>query len=256
MAENSKISWTHHTFNPWRGCTKVSPGCAHCYAESLSKRNHAVHGIWGPNGTRVVATAAWKDLPKWNRAAMRDGERRRVFCGSMCDWCEDHPIAEATRPRLWDTIRSTPYLDWLMLTKRADRLADCLPADWGEGWPHVWLGVSIENNDYAWRADYLRAIPAVVRFVSYEPALGPLDSLDLAGVDWVIYGGESGAGFRPEDKQWARDMRDRCRAEGVAIFHKQSAAFKNETGVELDGETIHQFPTPRRAGEKRTGWEN
>jgi protein gp37 len=109
--------------------------------------------------------------------------------------------------------------------------------------PNVWLGVSIENADYAHRADILRQIPAKVRFISYEPALGPLaDSINLDGIHWVIYGGESGKGYRKEDKQWARDMRDKCKREGVAFFHKQSSGFRNETGIELDGEIIHEFP--------------
>jgi protein gp37 len=244
--DNTAISWTDRTFNPWLGCTKVGDDCKNCYAEVQSHRNPAVLGIWGPNGTRpVVAESTWRKPLQWNRQAQKTGQRLRVFCGSMCDWAEDHPIANATRPRLWDLIRQTPCLDWQLLNKRADRLAACLPADWGQGWPHVWLGVSIGLNKYAWRADYLRVVPAVVRFVSYEPAIGPLDQLDLSGIDWVIYGGESGAGHRPEDKQWARDMRARCRAAGVAFFHKQSAAFRSEQGVELDGEIVYESPRRR-----------
>jgi protein gp37 len=146
-------------------------------------------------------------------------------------------------------IRSTPWLDWQLLTKRHERIAQSLPDDWGQGWHNVWLGVSIENNDYVERADYLNCIPAVVRFVSYEPALGPLDKLDLSGIDWVIYGGESGPNRRPEDKQWARDMRDRCwqHSPRIAFFHKQSSAIRTEMGIELDGVIVREFPIPRHA---------
>ena len=128
----------------------------------------------------------------WNREAEANGIRQRVFCSSMCDVFEDHPTIDAEREKLWPLIRATPSLDWQLLTKRADRMADRLPADWGGGYPNVWIGVSIENNDYVDRADRIRDIPAVVRFISYEPALGPLDQLNLSGIDWVIYGGESG----------------------------------------------------------------
>jgi protein gp37 len=165
----------------------------------------------------------------------------------MCDNFEDHPTIIAELAKLWPLIRATPNLDWQLLTKRADRIASSLPDDWGAGYPNVWLGVSIESNDWVWRADRLREVPAAVRFVSYEPALGPLDKLDLTWLHWVIYGGESGKNRRPEDKQWARDMRDRCWASEprVAFFHKQSSAIRTEMGIELDGQIIREFPTPR-----------
>jgi protein gp37 len=131
------------------------------------------------------------------------------------------------------------------LTKRAERIAVCLPDDWQDGYPNVWLGVSIESNEYRWRADHLREVPAVVRFISYEPALGPLNQLDLRGIDWVIYGGESGPRFRKHHLDWPRQIRDICRAAGVAFFYKQSSAIRTEMETTLDGETIHEFPTPR-----------
>jgi protein gp37 len=246
MAEKSRISWTDATFNPWMGCTKVGPGCAHCYAETLLSGRMGRPGLWGPRGERQVTSEDyWRKPVKWNKAAEKEGKRFRAFCGSLCDWAEDHPTAEATRPRLWELIRATPWLDWLLLTKRAERIAQCLPDDWGTGYPNVWLGVSIENNEFRHRADFLREIPAPVRFVSYEPALGPLDLLDLTGIDWVIYGGESGPKFRPHDLSWPRQMRDVCREAGAAFFFKQSSAIRNETGTTLDGETIQQYPTPK-----------
>jgi protein gp37 len=133
-----------------------------------------------------------------------------------------------------------------VLTKRPERIADNLPSDWGQGWPNVWLGTSIEDMRVAGRADYLRKIPAAVRFVSYEPALGSLADLDLTGLDWVIYGGESGPGYRPENKDWAREMHRKCSASGVAFFHKQSAGHRTEMGIELDGKIVREFPLPRK----------
>mgnify|MGYP001369183634 CR=1 FL=1 len=251
MADTTLIAWTDHTFNAWMGCTKVSEGCRHCYAETLT-RNRMGLQVWGPGSTRQETKAPWANVRAWNRAARKapgllgPGRPHLVFTGSLMDWAEDHPEAARIRPRLFAAIREAENLHFQLLTKRAHRIADCLPDDWGPGYPNVWLGVSVEDMRVASRVDALRQIPAAVRFVSYEPALGPLDDLDLTGVDWVIYGGESGPGFRPEDKAWARVMRDRCAAEGVAFFHKQSAAIRTEMGIELDGQIIRQFPTPRR----------
>jgi protein gp37 len=241
MAERTIIAWAHHTANFWMGCQKVSDGCKHCYAERLTTNRMGMH-VWGAGATRQVAKAVWQNVRKWNRAARTAGERRRCFTMSLGDVFENHPVANATRPRVWEVIRECESLDFLVLTKRPERIAGCLPADWGDGWPNVWLGTSIEDNRVVDRADHLRAVPAVVRFVSYEPALGPLDQLDLTGLHWILYGGESGPGFRPEDKQWARDMRDRCREAGISFFHKQSAAPRTEMGIELDGEVIRQYP--------------
>jgi protein gp37 len=140
-----------------------------------------------------------------------------------------------------------------MLTKRAERIAALLPVFWDEIKHRIWLGVSIENNEYASRADSIRGLDCSVRFVSYEPALGPLDRLDLAGLDWIIYGGESGPNYRPEDKQWARDMRRRCAQAGVAFFHKQSAAYRTEQGIALDGQIIREYPR-RFLGDQRSKW--
>lgn len=244
MSEKTLIAWTDRTYNALWGCTKVSPGCANCYADTLSSRYG--HDVWGKNKPRrEFGEKHWNEPLKWNAEAEKTGKRLRVFCGSMFDWSEDHPQVDAARPRIFALIKRTPWLDWQLLTKRAERIRQNLPADWGSGYPNVWLGTSIENNDYVSRADHLRAIPATVRFISYEPALGPLDQLDLTGIDWVIYGGESGSGYRKEDKQWARDMKVRCEAAGVAFFHKQSAAIRTEMGIELDGQIVRSYPKPR-----------
>lgn len=245
MPEKTIIAWTDHTFNPWMGCVKVSAGCANCYAERLTRDRMGL-GLWGINSKRQVTKSPWRNVLSWNAAAMRAGERRRVFCASLCDVFEDHPTANETRPALWQLIRECTSLDWQLLTKRPERIAGNLPSDWGcHGWPHVWLGTSLEDMRVAERADCLRYIPAVVRFISYEPAIGPLDELNLDGIDWVIYGGESGPGYRAEDKAWARTMHRKCSEQGVAFFHKQSSAFRTERGIELDGRIVRQYPVPR-----------
>jgi protein gp37 len=163
----------------------------------------------------------------------------------MCDVWEDHPTITEQRARLWPLIERTPFLDWQLLTKRPERIAKNLPPSWGEGWPNVWLGTSIESNAYTARADYLRTIPAVVRFVSYEPALGPLDELNLEGIDWLICGGESGPGYRAMPHDWPRQMRALCEAHGTAFFFKQSSAARTEMGITLDGETVRKYPVAR-----------
>lgn len=244
MGDRTPIAWTHYTFNLVWGCAKLSPGCKHCYAEERTTRFDGPR-YWGPGKPRKTLSAQyWKAPLKWNLDAQEASERRRVFCGSMCDVFEDHETVTQERAKLWPLIRQTPALDWLLLTKRADRIAEHLPADWPL--PNVWLGVSIENEDSLWRADALRVIRAVVRFVSYEPALGPLAHvLDLEGLDWVIYGGESGPNFRPDKDEWARDMRAKCRANGTAFFYKQTAARRQGTRPVLDGKTVQEYPVPR-----------
>jgi protein gp37 len=243
MALKTAIKWTDHTFNIVWGCTKVSPGCKNCYADTLASRYG--HDVWSPGKPRrTFGEKHWREPIKWNRSAERDGERRNVFCSSMCDIFEDHPTTQTELQKLWPLITATPSLDWQLLTKRAERIVLGLPPDWGCGYPNTWLGVSIENNDYVERADHLRRIPATVRFISYEPALGPLDRLDLTGIDWVIFGGESGHYFRKHEDDWARATFRRCRDAGVAFFFKQSSGLYPGRG-ELDGQTPRDFPKPR-----------
>lgn len=241
MGEASNISWTDHTFNPWIGCQRVSEGCRHCYAETLNARYGWAK--WGPRGTRSVTSPAnWRKPLTWNRAAQAAGIPARVFCGSLCDVFEDHPDAFEPRVRLWGLIRQTPWLQWQLLTKRPDLIAGYLPSDWGIGWTNVWLGTSIEDARVIGRADLLRNTFAAVRFISYEPALGPLDDLDLTGIHWVIYGGESGPDFRPDNREWASAMRRKCARAGVAFFYKQGAALRPQANPTLDGETVHEWP--------------
>lgn len=253
MSVKTIIAWTDHTFNIAWGCVKISPGCKNCYADTLSSRYG--HDVWGVNKPRrKFGDKHWSEPLKWNEDSVAgipgvrgDGFRHLVFSSSMCDIFEDHPTISEEREKLWPLVRATPHLDWQLLTKRADRIADNLPDDWGNGYPNVWVGVSVENNDYVWRAnDHLAHIPAAVRFISYEPALGFLPGLDLSGLDWVIYGGESGPGYRHHDLEWPRAMRNRCADAGVAFFFKQSSAARTEMGITLDGETVRNFPTPRQ----------
>jgi protein gp37 len=253
MGSETIIAWTEHSFNIAWGCVKVSPGCQHCYAEAGSTRYG--HSVWGPkNPRRTFSEAHWKEPLKWNRQAEKEARRHRVFCSSMCDNFEDHPTIDAEREKLWPLIRATPWLQWQLLTKRIERVAARLPPDWGHGYHNVWMGASVENQKYAdLRIPILLQIPAVVHFISYEPALGPVD-LDaylrtleydmqiFKGLDWVICGGESGAGYRPMDPQWARDVRDQCKAAGVSFFFKQSSAPRTEMGIELDGKIVREYP--------------
>jgi protein gp37 len=224
MAKNSTIEWTHHTFNPWWGCTKVSPGCKHCYAETFAHR--VGEDIWGPRASRrFFSEAHWREPVKWNSEAASAGVRRRVFCASMADVFENRAELEQVRERLWQLIADTPALDWLLLTKRPERILKCVP--WGTAWPaNVWVGTTAENQHWARkRIPVLLELPAVVRFLSCEPLLGRLE-LDqwLAGprrIDWVIAGGESGHKARPMNPEWARALRDQCHSADVPFHFKQ-----------------------------------
>jgi protein gp37 len=252
MGENSKISWTDHTFNPWWGCAKVSPGCANCYAETLSNR---FGSLWGKDAPRrFFDTKHWDEPLKWNSKAAAAGRNAKVFCGSMCDIFEDRPDLTEHRTRLFDLIMQTQHLTWLLLTKRPENLARLLPQEWNQ--KNVWLGVTAENQTAAdKRIPLLLQAPAAVRFVSCEPLLGPVDlgigvcqecggcgetaghysqddGMDTCGscggsgraenkIDWVIAGGESGQKARPMHPDWSLSLRDQCQAAGVSFFFKQ-----------------------------------
>lgn len=271
MAQNSKIEWTDHTFNPWVGCTNVSPGCDHCYAEAWSKRSGLVK--WGKHPRRRTSEAYWRAPLKWQAAAAsyqaQHGRRQRVFCASLAD-VFDNQVDPTWRADLFDLIASTPALDWLLLTKRPQNIAKMLPKAWPDGgMQNVWLGSTAEDQvrfDQRWPV--LSRVPAVVRFISYEPAIGAL-RLDRARdlqPDWVIAGGESGHGARPMDAAWMRDIIKDCEELGVAPFFKQWGTVKNnplvsEQGINakavaaadpngkggglLDGQLYREFPIPR-----------
>lgn len=239
MAEKTIIAWTDRTFNPWRGCTKISPGCTNCYMFTAQER-------FGRDPSVVVRTQTWRDPLKWQREAAAAGRTERVFTCSWSDWF--HRDADPWREEAWQLLKNCPNLIFQILTKRATDIMDRLPADWGEGYPNVWLGVSCEDRRYGLpRIDILRTIPAAVRFLSVEPLLEDIGQVNLEGIGWVIVGGESGPGWRPMETAWARSVRDQCRAAGVPFFFKQSAAQRTETGIELDGEIIREYPETEAA---------
>lgn len=272
MAKDSKIEWTHHTFNPWWGCAKVSPACKHCYAEAWAKRVGS--SVWGKQAPRrFFGDAHWKEPLRWNREADREGMKRRVFCASMADVFERKAELNVWRKRLWNLIDETPSLDWLLLTKRPQNIRSMAP--WEEEWPeNVWLGCTAENQKWAdERVPLLLQIPARVRFLSCEPLLGPLDlkpyfSDDSAmSIQWVIAGGESGPHSRPMNPEWVRVLRDQCLHSEVAFHFKQwghwvpeelvplsqrkvividghrlAAAGKGKAGRSLDGRTWDELP--------------
>ena len=256
MAENTKIEWAHHTFNPWYGCQRVGPGCDHCYAEGWAKRSGLVQ--WGAGADRRRSSdAIWKKPLKWNAEAGRLGVRYRVFCASLAD-VFDNAVPSSWRADLFQLIERTPHLDWLLVTKRVGNVApmmlevarqlfwlDHLDA------PHlpsnVWLGITVVNQQEADRdIPRLLALPARVRFLSIEPLLGPVDlrfhifseptgnfrshagkrQMELrkpadGGLHWVIVGGESGHGARPMHPKWVRSLRDQCQAADVPFLFKQ-----------------------------------
>jgi protein gp37 len=216
MGENSKIEWCDHTFNPWIGCQKVSPGCDHCYAEAMM--DHRYNKVkWGPHGERQrTSKQNWRLPIRWNAQAQsfgkESGHRPRVFCASLAD-VFDNQIDTSWRDDLFALIRECSRLDWLVLTKRPENIEKLLPSDWGDGYSNVWLGTTAEDQkrfDARWK--HLKRIPAVVRFISYEPALGPLRLPSGRSLpDWLISGGESGPGARPLKPKWVRDVIDDCR---------------------------------------------
>lgn len=233
MAKYSSIEWTNHTFNPWWGCTKVSPGCKNCYAEAFSRR--VGQQVWGHRADRrFFGDAHWREPLKWNAEAVRDGIHRRVFCASMADVFEHRAELTPLRERLWRLIAETPALDWLLLTKRPENVSRFVP--WKDAWPsNVWAGVTAENQRWAdRRIPLLLNIPAAVRFVSCEPLLGRLDLTSwLEGerhIDWVIAGGESGHKARPMNPEWARQLRDQCGEAAVPFHFKQWGHWRPEFG--------------------------
>lgn len=276
--KNSHIEWTDHTFNPWMGCTKVSPGCEHCYAKTMMDDRYG-KVKWGPQGARIRTSAAyWRRLLKWNREAATTNIRRRVFCASLADVFEDkpdQPMLNVWRHELYDLIDATPHLDWLLLTKRPENVMQMIPPRWvGRLASNVWIGTSIENQEQAdIRIPHLLNIPAAVRFLSVEPLLEQIDLYDYthcpgsseygrgfnrtivhaggccerhAASLWVIVGGESGPNARPLRYEWVTELRDQCQAAGVPFFFKQWGEYAQSPS---DG--IYTFGT--RVGKKRAG---
>ncbi len=238
MATNSGIEWTDATWNPVTGCTKISPGCKHCYAERMSRRLQAMGQNNYANGFRLTLQPQMLHLPlTWRKP-------RRIFVNSMSDlFHDDVPLDHIQR--VFEVMGNAAWHQYQVLTKRSKRLAKL---DRVLVWhPSVWMGVSVENERYAHRIDDLRGIGAKVKFLSLEPLLGPLRKLDLSGIDWVIVGGESGPNARPMDPVWVHEIRDQCAALGVAFFFKQwGGVFKKRTGRLLDDRTWDEMPEPIR----------
>ena len=264
MGENSRIEWCDHTFNPWLGCAKVSPACDNCYAEALMRRTG--HPELWEGERRRTSPENWRLPPRWNKKAETAEIRPKVFCASMAD-IFDNKIPRRWRDDLWHLIAQTPHLDWLLLSKRPQNIAAMLPGasigapEWGEGWPNVWLGTTVENQEEAdRRIPRLLAVPAARHFLSCEPLLGPVDleavkapsyvdeddadgwTFDClntgdyyrlngkeggegpyrsASIDWVITGGETGPNARPSHPKWFQSLRDQCAAPDVPFFFKQ-----------------------------------
>lgn len=234
MARKSKIEWTNMTWNPVTGCTKVSAGCKHCYAAAMAKRLQAMGSPRYRDGFQVTLHEDLLDLPRHWRAP------RLVFVNSMSDlFHEDVPIEFIHR--VFRTMRECPQHQFQVLTKRAERLAEIAgDIDWPS---NVWMGVSVENQRYAYRSQLLRGVPAYIRFLSVEPLIGSIVQLPLDGIDWVIVGGESGPHARPMDPAWVESVYQQCREACVPFFFKQwGGVQKHRTGRELFGRTFDEMP--------------
>ena len=230
----SSIEWTDATWNPVTGCTKISPGCKHCYAERMAKRLKLMGQLNYRNGFETTLQPHMLELPlKWKTP-------KRIFVNSMSDLFHvDVPVSYIKD--VFSVMRRAHWHEYQVLTKRSERLLELSPKlEWA---PQIWMGVSVENKDYTHRIDDLRKTRACVKFLSLEPLLGPLHNLNLRGVDWAIVGGESGPGARPVDPSWVTDIRDQCLRADVAFFFKQwGGVQKKKTGRELEGRTWDQMP--------------
>jgi protein gp37 len=240
MGAKSAIEWTESTWNPLTGCNKISPGCKFCYAERMAIRLQAMGQPNYSNGFELSLHERALDLPlRWKKP-------QTIFVNSMSDlFHKDVPTDYVQR--VFDVMCRASWHRYQVLTKRSERLRDLSPQlPWR---PHIWMGVSVENDDYTFRIDDLRATGAAVKFLSLEPLLGPLPSLKLNGIDWVIVGGESGPGARPMQDEWARDIRDRCVRAAVPFFFKQwGGVQKSRAGRKLDGRTWDDMPVHAGSG--------
>jgi protein gp37 len=234
MASNSHIEWTDATWNPVTGCTKISPGCKHCYAERLAHRLQAMGQANYRNGFEVTLQPQMLELPlHWKTP-------KRIFVNSMSDLFHEEVPTEYIK-QVFDVMRRAHWHQYQVLTKRSARVLSLSnELKWA---PQIWMGVSVENEKYAERIDELRKTGAHVKFLSLEPLLGPLRKLKLRGIDWVIVGGESGPGARQIEPAWVMDLRDQCVKSGVAFFFKQwGGVQKSKTGRSLEGRTWDEMP--------------
>jgi protein gp37 len=235
MADRSAIEWTQATWNPVTGCDKVSPGCAHCYAETFAERWRGIPGHAYEQGFELRLWPERLEQPlRWRRPRM-------IFVNSMSDLFHERVPFEFIS-RVFAAMGEAGQHTFQILTKRHERLAELAPRlPWHS---NIWMGVSIENRRFVHRADYLREVEANVRFISAEPLLGPLEGLNLSGIDWLIAGGESGPGHRPVRIDWLRELRDQSNHAGTAFFFKQWGGHRPKSGGRtLDGRTWDEMPT-------------
>jgi protein gp37 len=241
MADGTTIEWTDATWNPVTGCTKISPGCDHCYAERFSERFRGTRGHPFETGFDLTLR------PERLQQPLRWREPRMIFVNSMSDLFHKE-IRKDFIARVFDTMERASWHTFQVLTKRSSLMRNFLRMRYGSG-PgpiHMWFGVSVEDGSRASRIRHLREAPAGVRFLSIEPLIGPVGALDLNGIDWVIVGGESGPGARPMRTEWVRSIRDQCAAAGVAFFFKQWGGLRPKSGGrELDGREWSDFPQLR-----------
>jgi protein gp37 len=262
--ENTRIAWAHNTQNFFVGCDQIAPECAHCYINrELRKQTEPTTGEKRKSWGEVYRTkTTWSNPAKWQKQCAAEGVCRRVFTNSLSDFF--HVKGDPWRAEAWDVIRATPNLVWLILTKRPELILSRLPADWGDGYPNVWLGVSTACNMTLNKMESLRKIPAALRFVSCEPLLEDIASrIDLTGFQWVIAGGESGTGpeylwdptadwkkelytggRRTMKLEWAAALRDKAHAQNALFFFKQITAARSEQGIDALGQIYHEMPDP------------
>ena len=234
MATNSHIEWTDATWNPVTGCSKISPGCKHCYAERMANRLKLMGQANYRNGFEVTLQPQMLELPlHWKTP-------KRIFVNSMSDLFHDE-VPLSYIKQVFDVMKRAHWHQFQVLTKRAERVRALSPSlDWA---PQIWMGVSVENEKYLYRIDHLRKTAAHVKFLSLEPLLGPLPKMNLRGIDWAIVGGESGPGARRIDPAWVTDIRDQCLKARVPFFFKQWGGFqKKKTGRTLEGRVWDEMP--------------
>lgn len=234
MATQSRIEWTESTWNPLTGCTKISPGCKHCYAERMAKRLQAMNQPNYVNGFKLTMHEHVIEKPlEWKTPQV-------IFVNSMSDlFHKDVPLEFIQR--VFDTMKRAHWHQFQVLTKRSERLAELSPyLEWTD---NIWMGVSVENEKYTFRIDDLRKTGAKIKFLSVEPLIGPISKMNLKGINWVIVGGESGPGARPLEREWVVNIRDQCLKAKVPFFFKQwGGVQKKKTGRLLDGRTWDQMP--------------
>lgn len=248
MGEKTGIAWTHSTFNPWIGCTKIGPGCDLCYAEAADHRFYPTAGHWGAGAPRKITSEAyWRTPLAWEKKAKASGQPWRVFCASQAD-VFDNEVEQVYREALWSLISETPHLTWLLLTKRIGNVKAMLPSDWGTGYSNVWLGATVVNQqEYDRDMPKLAAVPAYVRWLSMEPQIEHI-VLNEPHPDWVVSGGESGAlsKVRNYELSWPGSLLFQCRIRGVPFFMKQLGTAATCDGIDFQhtgkGDDMQEWP--------------